>query len=461
MAFRLRPYQTSAVEAVLSHWAQGIDASLLVAPTGAGKTAIGSALISECLASGLRVLWLAHRGELIDQAYAALKREGVPEIGVVSATHAHLFRPYAPVQIAMMQTLLARGQLPQAGVIFLDEAHHYPNDNTWGAFLERYQGARRVGLTATPEGEGGRSLGTQYKRLHEVASMRWLTDNGYLVPLRVVTPEKNLKSNLAQDPVDAWFRYECQGRPTIVFARSIQHGTEIEAGFRARGTWARFVDAKTPSLFRAKAIEDLGAKRLEVLINVGLFLEGVDVPPAEVCVFAAAFQSYKKMAQGAGRVVRPFEGKKESLLIDLPGCVHLHGLPDDDRVFSLEGTPIRRKDPTIQVAQCPRCDHAFPPCDECPRCGYDLKMHRGTKASRPEVTGDELKEAREVLKQKRLEAKAAKDRKRAEREEKAAARDDRAQEKIEFRRFKYQSRTMTFDERLAMASKVKERIHAD
>jgi len=69
----LRPYQEKAVTAVFSRWNSGDNSTLLVLPTGCGKTVVFSAIAQECVTNGERVLILAHRGELLDQAADKLR----------------------------------------------------------------------------------------------------------------------------------------------------------------------------------------------------------------------------------------------------------------------------------------------------------------------------------------------------------------------------------------------------
>src|SRR5688572_15402710 len=117
----LRAYQQRALDAVLTARRAGHRAVCVVSPTGSGKTVLGSALAQRALAKSRRVLWTAHRTELVDQAAETLRRFGLP-VGIVMGQ-----RPtndYLPIQVASIQTLLARKQRPEADLVIVDEAHH-------------------------------------------------------------------------------------------------------------------------------------------------------------------------------------------------------------------------------------------------------------------------------------------------------------------------------------------------
>ncbi len=145
MTVTLRSYQLRAVAHVRDRWARGITRVCLVAPTGSGKTTMGAAL-----ARDRRVLWLAHRRELIDQAATRLRDQEGLRVGVICPG----FTPdlFAPVQVCTIQTALAREIRPEADLVIADECHHYAKSNeTWASFLDAYADKLHLGLTATPE----------------------------------------------------------------------------------------------------------------------------------------------------------------------------------------------------------------------------------------------------------------------------------------------------------------------
>ena len=193
-----RPYQIRTIEAVRAHWTAGRIACLIIAPTGAGKTVQGEELIDD----GEPWLWLAHTRELVRQVAKRLRsRFGRGEVGVVMPGDAPT--PSARIQVATVQTLLARGIVPTARRLVLDEAHHYAAED-WRVVSGLVPWVRILGLTATPERKDGEPLGDIFEVMVVSASYSELVAGGYLVPARVHRPRKALGNDLAQDPVKAW-----------------------------------------------------------------------------------------------------------------------------------------------------------------------------------------------------------------------------------------------------------------
>lgn len=360
-----RPYQVKAVDDCRQAYRDGASAVLLVVPTGGGKTVIGSLVVGGAVARGLRVLWLAGRRELVDQAAS---RMPVPA-GVVMAG-----RPEArgaPVQVASVDTLAERGAVPEADLVVYDEAHHV-NAPTSRAVLAANPRAKVLGLTATPIRSDGTALGDVFERLVVGPSVRELIAEGHLVPCEVLAPPKK-KQALAASPAEAWLRL-AGGRPGFVFAATIAESRAVVEALRARGVQAAHVDGETPTREREATVEAFRAGRLTVLSSVYVFTEGVDVPRAEVCLLARGCGHAGTYLQMVGRVLRPAPGKASALLIDLMGSVHQHGLPDDDRVWSLEGEPVRQAERAVAIAQCMACAATWRSGTrrDCPRCGAEL-----------------------------------------------------------------------------------------
>lgn len=183
----LRPYQTEAVDRVESAWQRGRRAPLLAAPTGSGKTIIACELIRRARDRGWRVLFLAPRRELIDQAFDELVDAGL-DINVVMAGDTRR-NDFAGVTIASVDTLHARkvraGEYPilAPDLIVVDEAHLFVTPLRAG-LIGHWPAARIVGLTATPARKDGRALGLLFDELIEVATVAELTEAGFLVPGR-------------------------------------------------------------------------------------------------------------------------------------------------------------------------------------------------------------------------------------------------------------------------------------
>ena len=334
----LRDYQSRAVEDVRTHWASGVRAVCLVAPTGAGKTRMGEELIADCGP----VVWVAHRRELIQQTAKRLaSRFGSTAVGVIMP--GEYARPRARVQVSTVQTLLARATRPPAERLVLDEGHHYAAED-WRALAESYGTVPTLGLTATPERQDGKPLGDIFERLVVSASYSELIAGGYLVPARVHRPDAMLGNDLAQDPVTAWRLYS-EGSRAFVFCGRVADAYAWAQKFRDVGVVAAVIEAGTAKGERDDALARFSAGKVRVIVNVNTMTEGVDVPDARTVILARAFGHVGGYLQAVGRALRPAKGKPDMILIDLTGTSRRHGLPTDDRVYSLDGRAISATGP--------------------------------------------------------------------------------------------------------------------
>ena len=253
------------------------------------------------------------------------------------------------------------------------------------AFL-RYPDARIVGLTATPERGDGCGLSACFDGIVVGATIKQLTDGGYLVPCEVLRPDKPLApGEIAQNPVDAYVTH-ATGRQAVVFARSVALAESYSQEFAMRGIKAHAISAETPWPERRLWISAFRRGSVRVLVNVYVLTEGFDAPEASCCILARGCGSAGMYLQMVGRVLRPAPGKKDAVLIDLRGVSHEHGRPDDDRDFGLDGRGIRLKDAN---SYCPVCGAPRTPPDPCESCGYAPSGEDGSKPDR--VVGMELK----------------------------------------------------------------------
>lgn len=367
----LFPHQERAGVSVRAAWRAGHRRILVVLPTGAGKTIFACSVAAPAInLKGRRALWLAHRRELVDQASASLTSAAVPHGVILSGRAA---RPELPMQVGSVQTIAAAGSAPDANIIFVDEAHHVVAA-TWRTIIEAYPHAEAIiGLTATPE-RGDRSpLGDVFEHMIVGATIRELTTLGTLTPCDVIAPAKYLTEGIASDPLDAIDKHARRSdgslRRTILFAGTVPEAKTIAARARERGIRAACVDGGTASDERARSLLAFGRGELDLLTNVYVLTEGFDSPGAEVCVIARGCGAASTYLQMVGRVLRRAPGKSRALLIDLRGIVHLHGMPDDDREYSLTGRAIRAAVDLPSIRQCARCGAVFRPVPKCPRCG--------------------------------------------------------------------------------------------
>jgi len=377
----LRDYQLEAIDRVRGLMKSGKRRVCAVLPTGTGKTKTAAEVVRRSVGAGRRVLWFAHRAELVDQAAADLTSHGLI-VGGVSASASLPPNPFAPIQVATIQTLLSRNKRPPADLIVADEAHHYVADE-FVTVLEDYPEALVLGLTATPERSDGRGLGEIFDGLVIGITARRAIDSGYLVPCEVMRPAKLLDSGkLAQNPIDAYVEHAAD-RKAIVFARTIELAEQYAAEFKLRGIHAACISAETPWAERSIYLDAFKRGTVRVLTNVFALTEGLDVPDVSCVILARGFGSAGPYIQAAGRALRLSPNKRDAMILDLRGVSHELGRPDDDRVYSLDGRGIRLSDEHVY---CPVCGAPREPGQPCSACGWKPATEDKVDA----FTGDKL-----------------------------------------------------------------------
>ena len=393
----LRPYQERAIERLRERVRAGARRILMVAPTGAGKTTIAGHIITSAFGRGQRTLFVAHRRELISQAYGRLIQMGVPDhqVGVIMGADTRRRRPGAMVQVASIDTLRHRPK-PVANIVFIDEAHR-ALAASYRDLSSYYPEALHLGLTATPQRADGKGLGAEYDELILVASPRELIAEGYLVAPRVFTVPKGALAGLDQvgvrggdydearlaklldrpvligDIVAHWLKHAV-GVRTVVFAVSVAHSRHIAERFRDAGVAAEHLDGTTPAADRDAVLHRLSTGTTTVVVNVGVLCEGFDLPSLKCAVLARPTKSVSLYLQQAGRIVRPWQGQ-QALILDHGGCAMEHGLPHDDREFSLDDRPKQRRGgPSLHTSAVKICDEcqAVSPAGAkvCDVCGF-------------------------------------------------------------------------------------------
>lgn len=374
--YQPRDYQLAMVEEARARIRSGYKRILLQLPTGGGKTVVAAQIIHGALAKGKRVLFLAHRRELVEQPSEKLDALGVSH-GIVMANHWR-HRPLAPCQVASIQTLANRDLAFPPDLIFIDEAHR-ARANTYQTILLRYPAAIVIGLTATPVRSDGKGLGNLFETMVQGPSVADLTARGYLVPTRVFAPNKpDLrdvgkvggdynqrqlgrtmdKPTLTGDILSHWQRLG-ENRQTVGFAVSVEHSIHLRDKFREAGIAAEHLDGETPTDERAAILRRLANGETRVLWSVGVLTEGWDCPSVSCGILARPTMSEGLYLQMAGRFLRPAPGKVDALLLDHAGCTLEHGFVDDPRNWELTKDRMRASGPRIDTSlnakACPIC----------------------------------------------------------------------------------------------------------
>jgi superfamily II DNA or RNA helicase len=396
----LRYYQRDVCARFESEVAQGQRNILMVAPTGAGKTVIASAIIKDGVR---RVLVVAHRREIVNQTSAKLTAFGVHH-GVIQAGDEDKLRPMASVQVASIQTLHARAirstsmPMPPADLLIIDEAHHACAP-TYRQVLEQYPDAIALGLTATPCRGDGRGLGGIFTTMVQCPQIAELIDNGYLVKTRVYAPvepdlrgvqtrqgdyvesqlaERMDREKLVGDIVTHWLKFS-EGRRTVVFACSVGHSVHICDEFRRAGVRAEHLDGATPLDDRAAILARLESGETQVVCNCMVLTEGFDMPDIGCCILARPSKKMGLFRQMIGRVLRPADGKPDAIVLDHSGAVFRHGLPEDYVAWSLDPdkhaiAPAHQKRLSEgkhkALLECSQCTALRLGGKPCPACGF-------------------------------------------------------------------------------------------
>jgi superfamily II DNA or RNA helicase len=403
MLTQLRDYQIKAIDDLAATVKRGNRRPILVMPTGSGKTVVAKEIIDRTVQKGNRVLVLAPRRELIYQTSEHLERGGIEHAMYMAGEERHVM---APVQVASIPTLYrrmkdGRGVPPLADLVVVDEAHLSIAESTQ-TVLREYSDRVIIGLTATPARGDGRGLGEVYDDLVFGPSVKELTEQGHLVPVRYYAPSKpdldgvkiqmgdyNAKQlgermnepTLIGDVVTNWLRI-CPDRSTVVFSVNIAHSLALCQEFKRMGVDAAQLDATTPLDDRKEIIRKLHTGDVQVVTNCDVLTYGVDIPRLSCAVIARPTKSLVRYLQGAGRVLRPYgedeEKKTDTILIDHSGVVDELGWVDEEREWSLDPTKTvseRREAKARSESKpimCPECMATFTAQRECPECGADL-----------------------------------------------------------------------------------------
>ena len=388
----LRPYQEQGVAKIRTAFAIGRRRVLFVLPTGGGKTVVFSYVTAHAAARGRRVGVLVHRQELVDQVSASLAAMGVP-YGIVAAGYS---TTPEPVQVASVATLARRlADVEPFDLLVVDEAHHAVA-GSWQTIADAMPDARMLGVTATPERLDGRGLGDIFDHLVLGPTVADLTATGFLVPAVVYAPPEQVDTShlrtragdFAQDALasamsdatlvgNAVEHYAklCRGVPAVAFCCGIDHSQLVAERFRKAGFRAAHVDGTTDKDERRRLIAALGSGDLDVLTNAGLISEGTDVPAIGAAILLRPTQSLGLYLQQVGRALRPAPGKARAIILDHAGNSLRHGLPCDQREWTLDAKPrgSREKMAWAGLRGCEACGaRSAPRSRECTACGAEL-----------------------------------------------------------------------------------------
>lgn len=342
----LRPYQNEAKAAVLEQWEQGVQRTLLVLPTGCGKTIVFAKISEDCVKRGERVLILAHRGELLEQAADKIRKACNLNCAVEKAEETSLGSFWritvGSVQTLMRESRLARFLPDYFDTIIIDEAHHAISDS-YQRILQHFSGAKVLGVTATPDRGDMKNLGQVFDSLAYEYTLPRAIREGYLCPIKALTIPLNLDLtgvsvqagdfraadlDTALDPylyqiADEMLR-NCADRKTVVFLPLVKTSQKFRDILNQRGFHAAEVNGNSDD--RAEILRDFDDGKYNVLCNSMLLTEGWDCPSVDCVIVLRPTKVRGLYCQMVGRGTRLSPGKKDLLLLDFLWHTQRHEL---------------------------------------------------------------------------------------------------------------------------------------
>lgn len=343
---QLRPYQQSAREAIHAQWNGGRRSTLLVLPTGTGKTIVMAAVAQDQVLAQQRVLILAHRGELLSQAADKIYASTGLRSAVEKAEQSCL-SSFFRIVVGSVQSLQRTSRLEQFprdyfGTILVDEAHHSITDG-YRRILDYFEDANILGVTATPDRGDMRNLGEVFDSLAYEYKLTQAIRDGYLC--RIMAQTIPLKLDISQvgmsgedfaieglgsaldpylDQIAKQMATHCRDRKTVVFLPLIKTSQKFRDILNAHGFNAAEVNGKSQD--RAQIQEDFAAGKYNVLCNSMLLTEGWDCPPVDCVVILRPTKVRSLYSQMVGRGTRIFPGKENLLLLDFLWLTDRHEL---------------------------------------------------------------------------------------------------------------------------------------
>ena len=341
----LRPYQSEARDAVLAQW-ETVDRTLLVLPTGCGKTIVFAKIAEECVRRGRRVLILAHRGELLEQAADKI-RKGTGLISAVEKAESTCLGSWYRITVGSVQSMqrekrLSRFSEDYFGTVIIDEAHHCVSDG-YQRVLGHFPKAKVLGVTATPDRGDMRNLGEYFESLAYEYTLPKAIREGYLSPIKALTiPLKldlsgvgiqggDFKSGELATCLDPYLGQiademtgYCVDRKTVVFLPLVKTSQKFRDILNEKGFRAAEVNGESGD--RAEVLKAFEEGRYNVLCNSMLLTEGWDCPSVDCVVVLRPTKIRSLYSQMVGRGTRLHSGKEYLLLLDFLWHTERHEL---------------------------------------------------------------------------------------------------------------------------------------
>jgi DNA repair protein RadD len=413
----LRPYQ----EAAINDACKALDThknTIVVAPTGAGKTIMLSALVGKRYEDGKKVLVMQHRDELVDQNKSKFERIN-PYI-TTSIVNGTVKDWKGGTVFSMVQTISRDKNLmdrPAFDMLVIDESHHAAADTylkVIKAVKEDNPDAEIVGFTATPNRGDGKGLRKVFNNCSHQIDITTLIREGFLVPPKSYVIDCGVKDSLRnvaisgndfnmeqvesimnrkvinQKVVEEYLNH-AEDRKTVVFCSTIKHAEDLLEEFIDQGVNAEMVTGDTPKAERAQTLHDLVHNDLKVVVNVAVLTEGFDAPPVSCIILTRPCSQKATMVQMIGRGLRtinpeefPDLVKRDCIVLDFGTSILTHGSLED--AVNLDDKQKGEQ----PLKQCPECEAVIPlSAKMCPICGH---VFDGEKEEKEELDVFEMTE---------------------------------------------------------------------
>lgn len=345
-AMALRPYQQEAFDAIFTQWDEGRRRLLLSLPTGCGKTIVFAKVIERLVREGKRVLVMAHRAELLEQAADKLNKATGLRCAVEKAEETCIGSWYRVV-VGSVQTLCREKRLSKFDghyfdAIIIDEAHHCLSDS-YQTVLTHFPDAQVLGVTATPDRGDMRNLGEYFDALAYEYTITKAIREGYLCPIKaqtipltldisgVATQSGDLAAGQLGSALDPYLEQIaqemaaiCRGRRTVVFLPLVTTSQKMRDILNAHGL--RTAEVNGESADRAETLNAFARGEYDVLCNSMLLTEGWDCPEVDCVVVLRATKVRSLYCQMVGRGTRLAPGKDHLLLLDFLWHTEKHEL---------------------------------------------------------------------------------------------------------------------------------------
>src|SRR5690625_4804656 len=385
MMFQLHDYQQTLVDNTRQSYVDGYKSPCVVAPCGAGKSVIISEIARMTTLRGNKVLFLVHRKELIDQIKDTFKKNSVD---------------LKLVHFGMVQTVVKKlDRLNKPQLIITDENHH-GLAASYRKIYDHFHDVLKLGFTATPIRLKGSGLGDINDILIEEVDARWLIENSYLSPYKYYAPKlidteklklnslREFSSTSVNDAMDdktiygdaiKHYKQLADGGQAIAYCHNVEASKQLASEFKQYGINAVHLDGKTPKAERDDIIRQFRNREIQIITNCDIIGEGFDVPDCSTVIMLRPTQSLSLFIQQSMRGMRYRPGKT-SIIIDHVDNVSRHGLPDDDRKWSLKGVKKTESEAEIKIKECTNCFAVYPlGLDICPHCGFKPELVKETE----------------------------------------------------------------------------------